>query len=180
MRHSYKERNYWKSWCSFVGNDVLSTRQSWVDRKGRQTHTTVELSPNTSAWMTEWTLNSDCLSAHPDTLLLGWLAKLLRLFHLWDGITVNFLIRGGLNGVILGKAQTPKAVRDSAAAGSIVTSPVAVSCIPLCPLARANWDDRASFEHHAASDAGTQSSHRRGCSSISYSPNRNGWHTHME
>lgn len=45
--------------------------------------------------MTERT--PDRLSAHPDTLLLGWLAKLLSdSFHLWDGITVNFLIRGGL------------------------------------------------------------------------------------
>lgn len=113
MKHSYKGRNYWKSGCSFVGNDVLSTRQSWVDRKGRQTHTAVKLSPNTSAWMTEWTLNSDCLSPHPETLLLGWWAKLLRLFHLWDGITVNFLKWGGLSGVILGKPQTPKAVTDS-------------------------------------------------------------------
>lgn len=39
------------------------------------------------------------------------------------------------------EAQTPKAVRDSAAAGGIVTSPVAVFCIPLCPLAR-QADDR--------------------------------------
>ena len=86
MKHSYKGRNYWKSGCSFVGNDVLSTRQSWVDRKGRQTHTAVKLSLNTSAWMTEWTLNSDYLSPHPETLLLGWWAKLLRLFDMWDGI----------------------------------------------------------------------------------------------
>ena len=113
MKHSYKGRNYWKSRCSFVGNDVLSTRQSWVDRKGRQTHTAVKLSLNTSTWMTEWTPNSDYLSPHPETLLLGWWAKLLRLFDMWDGITVNFLIREGLNGVILGKPQTPKAVTDS-------------------------------------------------------------------
>lgn len=173
MKHSYKGKNYWKSWCSFVGNDVLSTRQSWADRKGRQTHTAVELSLNTSAWMTEWTLNSDCLSPHPDTLLLGWWAKLLRLFHMWDGITVDFLIQGGLNGVILGKPQIPKAVTDSSSSWQHCY--LSSGCFLHLPLpsgqSKLRWQSllgapRSSSRWH------TQLT-QTGVLFVSYSPNRN-------